>query len=148
MHRNIFAHDLVDESNVDSLAGMDFVFVAIDGGESRKFVTDKLAYFETPFIDVGMGIDEREASLFGTLRVMLSTDVSRDRIMSILPLSVTDNAGVYSTNIQVADLNALNAALAVIKWKKFMCFYADLGNEHSIYYQIPGNSVANEDKMN
>ena len=146
MHRHIFVHNLVDESNVDVLAGMDFVFVAIEGGDSRKFVTDKLGDFEIPFIDVGMGIDERDASLFGTLRVMLSTDQSRDRISSILPLSGTDNEGIYSTNIQVADLNALNATLAVIKWKKFMGFYADLGKEHSIYYQIPGNSLANEDK--
>ena len=57
----------------------------------------------------------------------------------------TSDQGVYSSNVQVADLNALNAALAVIKWKKFLGFYADLGKEHSIYYQITGNSLANED---
>ena len=145
MHRNIFAHEHVDESTVDQLGSIDFVFVAIDGGDSRKFVTEKLGESGVPFIDVGMGINEKDASLFGTLRVMLSTDQSRDRIGSILPLAGGDDEGVYSSNIQVADLNALNAALAVIKWKKFLGFYADLRKEHSIYYQITGNSLSNED---
>ena len=145
MHRNIFVHGYVDESTVDDLRHIDFVFVSVDGGVPRKLVTEKLGEFRVPFIDAGMGIGEKDASLFGTLRVMLSTDQSRDRIGSILPLSGGNDEDIYSSNIQVADLNALNAALAVIKWKKFLGFYADLGNEHSIYYQIPRNSLANED---
>ena len=145
MHRNIVIHGHVDESTINNLQSMSFVFVAVDNGDSRKFVTEKLGESRVPFIDVGMGIDEKDASLFGTLRVMLSTDQSRDQISSILPLAGGDGEGIYSSNIQVAELNALNAALAVIKWKKFLGFYADLGNEHSIYYQIPRNSLANED---
>ena len=147
MHRHIYVHGLVDESNIDDLSGMDFAFVAIDGGDSRKFVTGKLGDFEVPFVDVGMGIDERDASLYGVLRVMLSTDQSRGQISSILPVAGAENDDVYSSNIQVADLNALNASLAVIKWKKFMGFYADLWKEHSIYYQIQGNSLSNEEKL-
>ena len=145
MHRDIVIHEHVDESTIDELLSMAFVFVAIEGGDSRKFVTEKLSEYEVPFIDVGMGINEKDASLFGTLRVMLSTDQSRNRISSILPITVGDDEGIYSSNVQVADLNALNAALAVIKWKKFLGFYANLGKEHSIYYQITGNSLANED---
>ena len=145
MHRDIVIHEHVDESTIDELLSMAFVFVAIEGGDSRKFVTEKLSEYEVPFIDVGMGINEKDASLFGTLRVMLSTDQSRNRISSILPITVGDDEGIYSSNLQVAGLNALNAALAVIKWKKFLGFYADLGKEHSIYYQITDNSLANED---
>lgn len=32
---------------------------------------------------------------------------------------------IYASNIQIADLNALNAALAVVKWKKMIGFYQD-----------------------
>jgi hypothetical protein len=32
----------------------------------------------------------------------------------------------HGTNIQIAELNALNAVFAVIKWKKECGFYADL----------------------
>jgi len=145
MRRRIFDHQHIDESTVEYLRSMDFAFFAIEGGDTRRLVTDKLAEFEVPFIDVGMGLNEKSASLFGTLRVMLSTDQSRDRIRSIIPVSGGDDDNVYSSNIQVADLNALNAALAVIKWKKSLGFYSDLGREHAIYYQTTHNSLANED---
>ena len=37
-------------------------------------------------------------------------------------------------NMQVADLNMLNAAMAVMKWKKLRGFYADDVHEyHSLY---------------
>ena len=51
----------------------------------------------------------------------------------------------YGTNIQIADLNALNAALAVIRWKKHLGFYSDLEHEHHSTYQIDGNEITNED---
>jgi hypothetical protein len=51
----------------------------------------------------------------------------------------------YKSNIQIADLNALNAALAVVKWKKFCGFYADLENENFSAYTIDGNALINED---
>ena len=53
--------------------------------------------------------------------------------------------GVYSRNIQIAELNALNAALAVIKWKKLLGFYRDLENEHFSAYTLDGNVIVNED---
>ena len=37
-------------------------------------------------------------------------------------------------NIQVADLNMLNASMAVMKWKKIRGFYADdIAEHHSLY---------------
>jgi hypothetical protein len=36
----------------------------------------------------------------------------------------------YDGNIQIAELNSLNAALAVIKWKKLCGFYNDRKAEH------------------
>ena len=37
--------------------------------------------------------------------------------------------GEYERNAQLAELNALNAALAVIKWKKIRGVYNDLERE-------------------
>ena len=67
--------------------------------------------------------------------------------MASLPLSDIDLDNDYSRNIQIAELNALNAALAVIKWKKFLGFYVDIEQEHSSYYQIDGNHIVNENKI-
>ena len=42
----------------------------------------------------------------------------------------------YAENVQIADMNALNAVLAVIKWKKRMGVYADLERELHCVYSI------------
>lgn len=52
---------------------------------------------------------------------------------------------LYAKNIQIADLNALNAALAVIKWKKLFGFYLDLDDEHHCTYTLDGNMLLNDD---
>ena len=145
MRRNIVAHGFVDESVVDSLRTVDFVFIAVDKGRPRRLLVEKLEEFGVPFIDVGMGVEEVEGSLLGQLRVTASTDRSRDQVHSTLPLSDRDREDDYSRNIQIADLNALNAALAVIKWKKISGFYTDLEGEHTSLYQIDGNHLVNED---
>ncbi len=61
-------------------------------------------------------------------------------------MSSTDDHGPYDTNIQIADLNALNAALAVIKWKKLCGFYLDLDQEHHSTYTLDGNAMDNEER--
>ena len=52
---------------------------------------------------------------------------------------------MYSSNIQVADLNALNAVLAVIKWKKFFGVYQDVGKEFNTTYSINDGKLFNDD---
>ena len=145
MHCRIFAHGHLDEANSQLLQTMSFAFVAVDDGEARKLVVGKLHEYSVPFIDVGMGIAERDATLFGTLRHTLVTVHSYESVVSKLPMADKNVADLYTTNIQVADLNALSAALAVIQWKKSLGFYADIKNTHSTYYQIHGNVLSNED---
>ena len=79
-----------------------------------------------PFIDVGMGIDLTDDALGGILRVTTSTPQKRTHVWEKdrIPFSDGDGNDEYSRNIQIADLNALNAALAVIKWKKLFGFTA------------------------
>ena len=146
MKSNIVAHGYVDQSNVDCLRAMDFVFIAVDKGRARRLVVEKLEEFRVPFIDVGMGVCELEGSLMGQMRVTMSTDWSRGLVHSTIPMSDIDGEDDYSRNIQIADLNALNATLAVIKWKKHIGFYTDIEREHTALYQIDGNHLVNEDK--
>ena len=64
-------------------------------------------------------------------------------------VSFADNNGdnPYDKNIQVADLNALNAALAVIKWKKVCGFYQDLEKEHNTTYTTSSNLLTSDDLL-
>ena len=148
MHLKIFDHGHIDAETITCLRSMHFVFVSVDNGPSRKVVVLKLIEWGIPFIDVGMGVNESSASLFGQIRSTLFTGKPQDvSIMASLPLSDIDVDNDYSRNIQIAELNALNAALAVIKWKKFLGFYVDIEQEHSSYYQIDGNYIVNESKI-
>lgn len=149
MHRNIVANEFyVDDSNIDQLRGLDFVFLCLDKGKPKRLIVEKLEELGTPFIDVGMGVELVDEALHGILRITTSTDKKREHVggKNRIPFSDGDGKDDYSRNIQIADLNALNAALAVIKWKKLFGFYADLENEHFSTYTIDGNMLINEDQ--
>jgi tRNA A37 threonylcarbamoyladenosine dehydratase len=147
IRRNIVAHDVcVDASNVGSLDVMDFVFLSVDRSGVKRPIIEHLEALGIPFVDVGMGIQLTDDKLQGIVRVTTSTAGMRDHIRKRIGFSDNDADAVYAKNIQIADLNALNATLAVIKWKKLFGFYLDLDNEHHCTYTLDGNMLLNEDK--
>ena len=143
MRRGIKAHGYVDEETVHLLGEMDFVFISVDRGHSRKLIVEKLEASGVPFVDVGMGVFESDNSLFGQIRTTLSAEGCRDGARSRLPLADDTAANEYGRNIQIAELNALNAALAVIQWKQHLGYYVDLEREHTSVYQLDGNHIVN-----
>ena len=148
MRRGIVEHDVnLGASNVEALQSMDFAFISVDNGEAKRAIIDGLERFHIPFVDVGMGIELVDNRLQGIVRVTASTPGKRDHVRNKKRIGLTSTAAdnVYSQNIQIAELNALNAALAVIKWKKLLGFYLDLGREHFSAYTLDGNSIINED---
>jgi len=149
MRRQIVAHGIyVDDSNADELGEMDFVFIAVDDGKARRLIVDSLQAAGVPFADVGMGIYSADDALGGQVRVTTSTPHKRDHVGEYdrIPFAAADDpANGYRNNVQIADLNMLNAALAVIKWKKLCGFYVDLDSEHHSVYEIDGNFIHNED---
>lgn len=145
MRGGIVAHpEYLDESNVDCLRSMEVVFICVDDADARALIVAVLENSTVPFIDVGMGIQEAAGSLGGIVRVTTSTESGRDAARGRLPLANADSHNMYVNNIQIADLNALNAALAVIKWKKLRGFYRDLREEHHSCYTIDGDVLTNE----
>ncbi|MGA2605893.1 MAG: ThiF family adenylyltransferase [Terriglobia bacterium] len=149
MRRGIFSHPVnIDASNVEQLRGMNFVFLCFDAGTKKELVVESLEKFEIPFVDVGLGVYLTGDSLGGIVRTTTSTPKQREhvRAKSRISFSAGDGNNEYDRNIQIADLNALNAALAVIKWKKLFGFYHDFENEHHCTYTIDGNKLVNEDQ--
>lgn len=147
MHRGIVEHPVhLDAGNVEELRGMDFVFVCVDKGDPKKLIVEKLKEFNIPFTDVGMGIELTENTLGGIVRVTTSTAQKRDHFRSRVSFEDTPGDDDYNRNIQIADLNALNAALAVIKWKKIFGFYRDLKHEHHSQFSIDTNLLLNEER--
>jgi len=149
MRRGIFSHPVyIDASNVDQLRDMKFVFLCFDAGRAKELVVESLEKFGIPFVDVGMGVYLSGDSLGGIVKTTTSTPTQRDHIRAKGRISFTagDGNNEYDQNIQIADLNALNAALAVIKWKKLFGFYHDFEKEHHCTYTIDGNKLFNEDQ--
>lgn len=147
MHRGIQPHPMkIDTTTMHLLDGITFAFICIDGGDAKKAIVEKLEALGVPFIDVGMGLELTDGSLGGIIRMTASTPEKREHVHNGR-ISLGDGGGqnLYSSNIQVADLNALNAVLAVIKWKKIRGFYRDLEKEHHCTYTTDGNMLLNGD---
>ncbi len=148
MHKGIVPHVVaLDASNVHLLDGITFAFLSMDAGDAKRAVVSRLEAMGVPFIDVGMGLELVDGSLGGILRVTASTPAKRDHVHNgRISFHSAPADAVYATNIQVADLNMLNAALAVVKWKKLRGFYRDLENEHHSTFTTDGNMLLNEDR--
>jgi len=145
MHRHIVPHDCyVDGSNLDQLLGLQFAFICMDRGAAKRAIIAALEAGRIPFIDVGMGVEIVEGALLGVLRITTSTLSNRKHVPERISFSDGDDNDEYSQNIQIADLNALNAALAVMKWKKLCGFYQDLEREHHSTYSINVNMLTSD----
>lgn len=149
MHRRIIPHAVtIDSNTLHLLEGLSFVFVCIDQGAVKQQIFQKLEALGIPFIDVGMGLELVDGSLGGILRTTASIPGKRT---DTRPRRVDFEGGgeddIYASNIQVADLNALNAMLAVIKWKKIRGFYRDLEGELHSTYTTDSNMLLSADSV-
>jgi hypothetical protein len=147
MRRGIVVHpEYASPENLHVLADADFVFLCMEGN-AKKAIVRKLEDLNLAFIDVGMGVYLADQSLGGVLRVTTSVRDRRNHVWDKhrIPFSEGEGPNEYDKNIQIADLNALNAAFAVIRWKKLFGFYVDQENELYSTYMIGGNDVDNQD---
>lgn len=144
MHTGIKPHpEYLTRGNVDELTAMAFVFICLDKGEPKRFIAESLESAGVPFVDVGMGLyldDERQ--LGGQVRVTASTREDRGTFLGRVSFQdPSDEEALYDQNIQAAELNMLNAALAVVRWKKLLGIYRHDGGEHHTIFDV------NEGKM-
>jgi len=147
MRNGVVPHDYrVEAPQLAELAEMDFVFIAIDHGPSRELIVSSLEERGVAFVDVGLGIYEADGRLGGQARVSFS-EPGHPCNRARLPLGGGDAPNEYRNNIQIAEANAINAALAVFRWKKWCGFYGDHGREHFCVYAIDVNKVMNEDAV-
>jgi len=123
------------------------VFLCVDKGPSRQKIASYLIENKIPFIDVGMGLyTEDDANKVGGLvRATACMPGVEEQVKKRMPYAIGDEDNEYSRNIQIAELNALNAVLAVIKWKKFRGVFVDLQKEHHIVYGIDTNVITNDE---
>lgn len=146
MRNGIVVHDeFMSKSSLTLLDGLTFVFICIDQGDVKHLIVNRLISNEVAFVDVGMGIHVYDGQLGGIVRSVISTPDNRN--MAAPHISYDDSYGgndEYATNIQIAELNAMNAAMAVIQWKKYYGVYQDVGGQCYSGYSISAGEIATE----
>lgn len=146
MHRGIRPHpEFISEKNLGLLERMRFAFLCFDDAPAKLKLVEYFEARDVQFIDVGIQVLKKSRGLTGSLRVTTSTPMKREHFRRQVPLDANQVPNEYNENIQVADLNALNAALAVIRWKRLMGYYVDQQFEHQSRYTIDGNVIGNEE---
>lgn len=115
----------ITAENVDRLREFDFVFVSVDDGPSRGFVVDWLSVAGIPYVDCGMGLNRSfGGALNGVVRITGVDRPAYERTINTpyLP-TVNPKDAEYRKQAQIIELNALNAALAVIRFKQHFGLY-------------------------
>ncbi|HCH7658958.1 TPA: ThiF family adenylyltransferase [Pseudomonas aeruginosa] len=149
MHRNIIAHTcMINAENVAELSAFDYVFLSVDNTIVRSLVVKALSGTRTSLLDVGMGVhlvgDTQQ--IWGTCRVTTLTPEHHDHAGRTMPLTENPAEDVYRSNIQIADLNALNAVLAIGTWKRLCGFYVDNVQADHFTYSTNLNEMGNSEE--
>lgn len=143
MHTGITAHPVaLTADNLNLLEGATFVFLAAADGEARPEIMRWLRDRGVPFIDVGMSFREGNGGLTGMAKVTAHLPGDEIELPTTAAVPAEDD---YSTNIQIAELNALNANLAVIRWKRYLGFYATHTTSNQTIYKLFLNELRNGD---
>ena len=142
--RGVVGHaSKADRAALEELGDLDFAFIAIDVPGAKKELFRHLEEKGIPFVDVGMGLDKTGGKLSGILRVTGSREGSRAEAWRRVQTEGEAPRGEYDANIQTAELNALNAGLAVLYWKKQTGVYADSKREIHSTFTTSANLLAN-----
>lgn len=147
MHQGIVSHPYhIDSTNIRELVGFAFAFVCVDRGTVRHMLFNHLIAQRIPFIDVGMNLKMVQATgkLVGSCRFTLCTPTESSHLAKYVPLDDDSQDDIYRQNVQVADMNALNAQLAVMKWKQYFGFYQDDFNLRTAMFSVNSMSLARD----
>lgn len=110
----------ISQENIQRLEIFDFVFVSVDDGPARRLIVDWLSSKGVPFVDCGMGLNRSAIGLNGMVRITGVDRAAYDRTIGTAYLPTANpKEDEYRKQAQIAELNALNATLAVIRFKQY-----------------------------
>lgn len=143
MRTGIVVHPVkITPQNDNLLDGFDFVFICVDCRDARESIAYSLVEKRIPFIDSGMGAEVINDKLLGIVRTTMSFGANYGHLKHCFA-SDGSSEDIYSSSIQIAELNSLAADLAVIRWKRFVGFYKDEQCELNSLYSFSGNVLTN-----
>ena len=146
MHSKVCPHaEYITEENVHILSEYDFIFISMDSNSDKKLIVNFLLEKDIPFVDTGIGLELVEGELIGQVRTSSVHGEQNWLANQYIPMGEDQEEDLYRSNIQIAELNALNAAFAVIEYKKYFDFYQDVRDNMQTIYSINVGEVINND---
>ena len=134
--------EYIDDKNVEQLARYTTIFLSIDGGRIKRRILEICKEYEIVLVNVGMGVFKgQNHQLSGLVGVTLCLPNGQDHVEHCFDI---DEPSRLADNHQTIELNALNAALAVIRWKKHIGIYADDKHKLDMCYSIANNVIYNK----
>ena len=106
------------EEDKETLQKVSFLFIAVDRKESRQVIRMIAEQIGMAYVDVGLGLRVEEGSVTGGCQVVLSNGEGNRERELINDGGVAGGEQAYRM-VSVSEMHALNAALAVIKWRRF-----------------------------
>lgn len=146
IHSKVCPHaEYITENNVHMLSEYSFVFVSMDTNSDKRVIVEFLLERDIPFVDTGIGLELVEGELLGQIRTSSIHGKHKSLADRYIPMGDEKEENLYKSNIQIAELNALNAAFAVIEYKKHFGFYQDVRDNIQTIYSINVGEVVNCD---
>ena len=148
-NRNIRGHALrVGGSNLTFFRDKTMVFVAVDRGRDRREILTGLTGMGVNFIDCGIDMRCAADGLTASARVVRTAPHDDLRKRTELVEKTPDKdagEGMYEAAVQTAEVNALNATLAVIAWKQGLGFYKDAFGYRRMRLHVASTTWAGHD---
>ncbi len=138
----------IDASCEADFEGVTFAFVCVDKGSSRAAIFDLLIAKGIPFIDVGMGLNRKRGPVNGMLRTTYYSAADGQKVRDKALAEMSDQPDdIYRTNIQISEINALNACLAVIRFKQLRGFYFEEIPYYDLLLEIGDLKIVGESEL-
>ena len=137
MHKCIRSNAVnLDVNSLSLLDGIDFVFMCLDEPQAKAPIIGYLQKCGIPFIDTGMDVVRRGDALCGMIRTTFCSadETGRQNAQKFINIAGEVLENEYDTDIQIAELNALNAVMAVIRWKRHCGYYCASYQGHCVSY--------------
>ncbi len=143
----VFKDLAITEASEEELNGVTFAFVCVDSGSSRSAIIDLLLKKGIPFVDCGMGLNRKQGKLKGSLRATYFSKEEGHSVKAENLVPLVDHPGdEYKNNVQLGELNALNACLAIIKFKQVLGFYYEESDICHAIFEIGDLGIRTKDR--
>lgn len=147
-HGLTFERKFIESSSTAELEGVTIAFVCVDKGSVRAKIFDLLISKGIPFIDVGMGLHRKRGPINGLIRATYYSTEDAQRVRDKGLATMADEPDdIYQTNIRISELNALNACLAVIRFKQLRGFYFEEIPQYQLLLDIGDLKIVGESEF-